>query len=111
MNNISKKKSSFKRYISMISVLVLATVLSLFLIIFAYNKANAPNLSEVELMRQKFNCDRVSEDFRTTDLYCNYPSLYFEDLKNNNVIDKDDFDSPKYKNLLRRHEYLNSFRL
>lgn len=95
----------------MIIALVLVVSLSVLLIVLAYNKANAPNLSEVELMRQKFNCDRVSEDYRTTDLYCRYPSLYFEDLNNNNVIDKDDFDSPKYKDLLRRHDYLNSLRL
>ena len=55
-------------------------------------------------MREYFRCDRVSADHKATDVYCNKPSLYFEDLKNGNVINAGDFDSPRYKNFYKRSQ-------
>lgn len=47
-------------------------------------------------LREKFRCDRVTAEALATDIYCDNPDHYYEDIKNGAVIDESDFDDPRY---------------
>jgi hypothetical protein len=37
-------------------------------------------------IRERFNCDRLTLDYRETDVYCKNPNLYRQHLKEHKVI-------------------------
>lgn len=55
-------------------------------------------LTEAEI-RQKFLCDRMTDDLRATDIYCKNPQYYYDDVAKGSVIDRNDFNDPRYKSL------------
>lgn len=57
-----------------------------------------PRLTEAEV-RQKFLCDRMTDDLRATDIYCKNPQYYYDDVAKGSVIDRNDFSDPRYKAL------------
>ncbi len=48
-------------------------------------------------VRKKFRCDRITADVLATDIYCDNPNYYYEDVKNGTIIDAADFDDPRYR--------------
>ena len=55
-------------------------------------------VSEADL-RVKFSCDRITADTLATDIYCQNPDYYFDDLENQSIIGPNDFDDPRYEAL------------
>lgn len=49
-------------------------------------KYSDKNLSNEEI-RIKFECERVTADYRKTDIYCQDPDLYRQHLKDKNVVE------------------------
>lgn len=48
-------------------------------------------------LREKFSCDRITDDLRATDIYCKDPSLYYQDVDKGTVIEPGDLEDPRYK--------------
>jgi len=56
----------------------------------AYSVSRPDTNSNDEEIRKKFNCDRVTADARATDVYCQDPSLYRQDLEKDKNLNPSD---------------------
>jgi hypothetical protein len=76
-----------KKFLLTAFIIVIAlTALGLY---FFYPKSSDKTDEEI---RKMFYCDRDTLDILATDVYCDNPNLYREDVKNNKVIGPDDFN-------------------
>ncbi len=78
-------KKKLIKVVVVLAALVFAVVAGFFIYNYSLTKK-----SDVEI-RQLFLCDRVTADVMATDVYCDYPNLYREDVRNNHVLSPEDF--------------------
>jgi Flp pilus assembly protein CpaB len=75
---VSMKK---KRIVILVSVLAIAACLGIVLT----NFMRTTNVTDQQI-REMFECDRITTDVLSTDIYCSNPDLYRDDLNNNRVV-------------------------
>ena len=67
-----------KKYLALICLAILAIVPAILAPVI--NKYRLEHLTDQQI-RTRFDCDRITEDIRPTDKYCNDPQLYRDDVK------------------------------
>lgn len=84
-----------------ISLLIAAVI-----VIYATTLRPKPQLAVAEI-REKYKCDRASDNVLATDIYCVNPDFYYEDAEAGTFISPlDGFDDPRYLELFPRKEVL-----
>lgn len=63
---------------SLIVIALIVVMVVIFASIFFYKNNSYPSDSEI---RKKFKCDRMTKEYLSTDIYCDNPELYRQDLK------------------------------
>ena len=61
--------------------------------------SNGDQDTSISELREKFRCDRITADLNATDIYCQNPDYYYEDVKNGTVIEDSDFGDPRFRAL------------
>lgn len=68
-------------------ILIVVSIFGLLLFYAFKNTSDSSTQKTNEEIREMFSCNRVTADFRETDVYCGDPELYRQHLRDNRVIE------------------------
>ena len=79
---------------------IIIVILAIFLLVaglsVAFNlKSEKPELTD-EQIRERLGCNRMTLDWRSTDIYCNYPQAYRDKVKSGEIKPLALPDEPSY---------------